>query len=203
MDSDKATFSSGLSGIQEGTRGESAGIWTFVVIDCASFAMLFLVFMIARSQQRALFAASAAQLDVALGLLNTVILLTSGWLVARATASAQIDDRQATFRNLTMALASGALFGVVKVIEYWRKICVGVNPLSNDFFGYYFILTGIHFVHYIAGLAVLSWLVWGARRQDNISGSQYFRFLEGGAIYWHLVDLLWMFLFPMLYLQGQ
>ncbi|WP_454883149.1 cytochrome c oxidase subunit 3 [Sphingomonas oryzagri] len=197
-----SSCSANRAGTEEDARAKPLGIWTFVVADCASFAVLFLVFMTERSQQRTLFSASAAQLDVPLGLTNTLILLTSGWLVARATASAEAGDRDAVVRHLALALPSGAAFGLVKIVEYWRKISAGTTPLSNDFFSYYFVLTGLHFLHYLAGIGVLILLLSKARRQGSVIDQNFRHFLESGAIYWHLVDLLWIFLFPMLYLQG-
>lgn len=183
------------------TVARPLGIWTFIVADCASFGLFFLVFMIDRSGQRTLFASSAAKLDVSLGLLNTLVLLTSGWFVAMAVASASANKRTAMLRQLTLALGTGAIFGIIKTVEYKGKISAGITPLTDSFFSYYFVLTGLHFLHYLAGLGVLAFLLTRARREPAEIQPGFRYLLESGATYWHLVDLLWIFLFPMLYLQ--
>lgn len=177
------------------------GIWAFIAADCASFGIFFAVFMVERMDRTALFDASARTLDTRLGLLNTLILITSSWLVALAVNAARREDLRA-FRKLwlgAIVVASG--FAVIKLIEYGTKIGHGITPLTNDFYAYYFILTGAHFVHYLIGMAVLVFL---ARKRmtgatiDPVS----MNWIESSGIYWHMVDLLWVVLFPMLYLLG-
>src|SRR5262245_4861323 len=98
---------------------------------------------------------------------------------------------------LGMALACGVAFGAVKIFEYRSKIVHGVTMLTNDFYMYYFALTGLHFVHLVIGIVVLALLLTKARAGMT---ADYQRYLESGASYWHMVDLLWIMLFPLLYL---
>ncbi len=173
-------------------------IWTFIAADCAGFAIFFLVFMAERLKDPTLFDASARKLDVRLGLANTVILISSGLLVAlAATAAERGDDRRA--RHLLIGgLAVGACFAVIKIAEYAEKIGDGITPTTNGFFTFYFILTGVHFLHYVIGVAVLAAMISALRRRERSGDGA--GWIESGGLYWHMVDLLWLFLFPMLYL---
>lgn len=175
-------------------------ILIFIAADTFSFLLFFAVFMSERFKQPALFARSAAMLDARLGLLNTLILISSGWLVALAVSAAHRGDLPRVRLRLKMALGVGLCFGIVKAIEYADKIGHGVTLLTNDFFAYYYILTGLHFLHFVIGIVLLAILIAKSDRPAPDAG--YMTWLESGALYWHMVDLLWIFLFPMLYLQG-
>ncbi|NMF87154.1 cytochrome c oxidase subunit 3 [Aromatoleum petrolei] len=181
-------------------RGEAQApaIWTFVTADILTFTLFFAVFMHERGKQVALFNESAVKLDAGLGLLNTLILITSGWLVALALSAARAGDRTLLRRRLLLALIVGSGFAVTKVVEYHQKISHGITLLTNDFFMFYYALTGIHFLHFLVGVGVLLWLwVSAANREldDHFLGT-----VESGGLYWHMVDLLWLVLFPLLYL---
>ncbi len=174
-------------------------IWTFIAADCAGFAIFFIVFMAERFKQPELFDASARLLDIRLGLANTLILISSSWLVALAITSADAGRFQRSKRLLVGGLAVGGGFAILKIAEYHAKISAGITPTSNGFFTLYFILTGIHFLHYLIGLVVLVAMIAALHRPKENSGTGV-PWLEAGALYWHMVDLLWLFLFPMLYL---
>lgn len=171
-------------------------IWTFLAADCAGFAIFFIVFMSERGKDPALFDASARLLDIRLGLANTLILISSSWLVALATASFDRGHFQRAQRRLIVGLIVACGFAILKIAEYHIKIGAGITPTTNGFFTFYFILTGVHFLHYLIGLVVLVAMILGLRRQE----AKAVAWFESGALYWHLVDLLWLFLFPMLYL---
>jgi nitric oxide reductase NorE protein len=176
-------------------------IWYFIAADCASFGIFFAVFMVDRVQRADLFNQSARQLDVGLGLLNTLVLITSGWTMALAVQAVRRgESRKARTLLLTSALV-GSGFLVVKAIEWGTEIAGGVTPVTNDFFTYYFVLTGVHFFHYLIGMVVLIVLAAMARG-PRVRGDAFVRWVESGGIYWHMVDLLWIFLFPMIYLIG-
>lgn len=177
------------------------GIWALIAIDCMSFAMFFAVFMSERLDKPELFDASARQLNIRLGLVNTLILISSSWLVALAVAAARRGDVPGLRRGLTAAIAVGSGFGVIKIFEYVSKISHGTTPLTNDFFMYYFALTGVHFLHYAIGLAALVFL---RRKVAALTAmdTRLLAWIESGGLFWHMVDLLWVFLFPMLYLLG-
>lgn len=188
--------------VEIGTRAAIApsrphGIWTFIALDCTSFALFFLIFMVDRLDRPALFDASARLLDFRLGLANTLILITSSWLVALANRAGRLGDMRGARRWLAAATAVASGFAFIKGIEYTTHIRAGQTVSSDPFFTYYFALTGIHLLHYLVGMAVLGFLALRLA-----VGVQDIAWLDGGALYWHMVDLLWVFLFAMLYLVG-
>ena len=174
------------------------GVWFFISADITLFAVFFLLFMLERYRAVALFEQSRQQLDPLLGALNTVILLTSSWLVALAVHSARQGRRLAVSRYLTLGMLVGAGFAVTKVFEYWRKIAAGITLLSNDFFMFYFALTGLHFLHFVVGMVVLA--VCLSKSRSDAMDESFVLWIESSGCYWHMVDLLWIVLFPMLYL---
>lgn len=176
------------------------GILTFIAADIANFILFFGYFMVERLHQPAVFARSAAMLDVRLGLLNTVILITSGWLVALAVEAARAGDLAKTRARLLLAIAVGLCFAVVKAIEYGVKIAHGLTPQTDDFFAFYYIFTGVHLLHYAVGIVLLA--VTLARARTSVADAGFLGWIESCGLFWHMVDLLWVFLFAMLYLQG-
>lgn len=176
------------------------GILTFIIADMIIFGVLFIGFMGERSGQLALFDQSAAMLNVHLGLLNTLILMTSGLFVVFAVDAARHGRTALTRRWLLASFVVGGGFGVSKLMEYSDKFAHGISMLSNDFFMFYFVLTGAHFIHFLAGMVILAAL-WFRAARDPVDGP-LFGWIESGALYWHMVDLLWIVIFPMLYLLG-
>ncbi|MGE0486450.1 MAG: cytochrome c oxidase subunit 3 [Gammaproteobacteria bacterium] len=175
-------------------------IWMFLAADSITFSIFFLVFMIERVKQPALFAASARSLDASTGLVNTMILITGSWLVALALDRSRQGDGAATRRLLLAAAGVSSGFAVVKGFEYAAKVGAGITPVTNDFYAFYYALTGFHLVHYLLGMAALVYLASTVRAQ--LGDPRYGVWLESGALFWHLVDLLWIFIFAMLYLLG-
>jgi nitric oxide reductase NorE protein len=174
-----------------------AGVWLFIAADTFMFALFFSSFMYERTKNVALFNASQQALSPAIGALNTIFLLTGSWFVVMAVEAAKKRLRNVSIACLGMAVACGVAFGTVKIFEYRGKVVHGITMLTNDFYMYYFALTGLHFVHLVIGVVVLTVLLNMAR--PGITGD-YQRYLESGASYWHMVDLLWIMLFPLLYL---
>lgn len=177
--------------------GES-GIWLFVLGDMVMFSALFTIFLYYRAENVPLFASSQAQLSQTLGMVNTFLMLTSSWFVAMAVQAARRNLGRVTPILLWLAFACGVGFGVVKFFEWNAKISAGITLTTNDFFMYYFIFTGIHFVHVLLGMLVLGVLARYTR--DGVFDATKIRNLESGASFWHLVDLLWIILFALLYL---
>lgn len=175
-----------------------SGVWVFIFADMCAFAVFFALFAAGRIAEPALYEASRQQLDLGLGLANTVILLTSGAFMAHAARTARAGERAATVRSLIAALGVGSLFGLSKAIEWNAKLSHGIGLTTNEFFTYYFVFTGIHFVHFIVGVAVIAVLIARTRSQP-LDGTAT-RWIEAGGAYWHMVDLLWIVLFAMLYL---
>jgi nitric oxide reductase NorE protein len=165
----------------------------------AVFAILFALYLHGRGHEPALYAASQTALNRNLGAINTVVLLTSSLLVVFATRATRNQRWRPYSHRLTLAgVGVGSCFVIVKVIEYHEKVAAGITPSTNKFFMYYFVLTGIHLAHVMVGLAVLLALSRLARKPDPTT--THIAFFEGGACFWHLVDLLWIVIFPLLFL---
>ena len=186
--------------VQGAPSVSAPGILTFIIADAIIFGALFVAFMVERSHQVLLFDQSSSTLDIQLGLLNTLTLMTSGLFVVLAVHAARQGNAGLTRRLLLASFVVGAGFGINKLIEYSDKFAHGISMLSNDFYMFYFVLTGVHFVHFLTGMVVLA-LLWFRTRSEAVDGS-LFGWIESGALYWHMVDLLWIVIFPMLYLLG-
>jgi nitric oxide reductase NorE protein len=178
------------------------GTWVFILGDMTVFAVFFATYLYYRGQQRALFIESQHSLVQGYGVTNTLLLLTSSLCVVLGMKAVRRrlagEPTRAAPWLFGGALACGLGFSVMKFVEYGQKLAAGITPATNDFFMYYFILTGLHFFHLILGMGVLVFLI-RAGRQASMSARQ-FAFVEGGACFWHMVDLLWIVLFPLLYL---
>jgi len=174
------------------------GIWVFIALDTLTFSIFFLTFLYYRGQNVALFTQSQAHLSQALGLANTLLMLSSSWFVATAVHAARRGLGRVTPVCFCLAFLCGVGFGIVKFIEYGAKIRAGITPNTNDFYMYYYMFTGIHFMHVLIGMGVLA----GLARYSWAGGldAKKIRNLESGASFWHVVDLLWIVLFALLYL---
>jgi nitric oxide reductase NorE protein len=162
------------------------------------FGLFFTIFTLERLHKIALFEQSRRLLDPNIGLLNTIFLLTSSWFMVGAVRAAREGRRKGLLAFLSLAMLAGSGFAISKIIEYAHKAQAGISMLTNDFFMYYFIFTGIHYFHFLIGMAVLV-ILWlkAFRIPSDPKGLVWF---ESGACYWHMVDLLWLVLFPLLYL---
>lgn len=174
------------------------GVWIFVFADMTVFAVMFASFMADRHENQALFEASRQALNLDFGGINTLILLTSSMFVVLAIdALKHARSRQAPL-FFALALACGIAFIVSKILEYMAKFDAGISMLTNDFFMYYFIMTGMHMGHVLVGNIILA-VLWLKSRSESATGGNLTTY-ESGATYWHMVDLLWICLFPLLYL---
>jgi nitric oxide reductase NorE protein len=174
------------------------GIWFFIAGDLCLFSVIFLLFMTGRMHAPAIFGRSREALHLDLGVLNTLVLITSSYFMARAVVASRHQIRAQVVRSLSLALGIGSIFLVVKVFEYGSLFTSGISPVTNDFFMYYFVLTGLHLLHYLGGMVALVVTLVRARKHGLNAG--YTRWIESVGVYWHMVDLIWIFLFPMLYL---
>jgi nitric oxide reductase NorE protein len=174
------------------------GFWTFITADASLFALLFFQFSRDRSSQPAVFDEGQRDLIVLLGTVNTLVLVTSSWLMASAVRDMRRGSVRTGLRLIAGTAALGFVFAAVKISEYVLALRSGHTVSTSPFFMYYFVITGIHLVHLMIGVVVV--VVVGWRLRVGIRGPLDRTFLECGAAYWHLVDLLWMFIFPMLYL---
>ena len=175
------------------------GIWVFIGADSVIFAILFLTFMQDRAKDPALFEASRHTLNLNLGGIDTLILLTSSWSVALAIQALKRDLIDRVPRYLFGGVLTGLMFVVSKSIEYFQKFAHGIMPGTDAFYMWYFTLTGIHLTHVLLGTSLLTFL-WIRSRRGAYSRSHR-EVPESVASFWHLVDLLWIVLFPLLYLM--
>lgn len=180
------------------------GIWILIFGDMSVFAVLFGAFMYSRSRNSDAFAAAHEHLDVAIGTGNTLLLLTSSMLVALAVerskpSRVQANGDRVAIRYLFVgALGCGVLFVCFKALEWSLLLRDGAAVGSNEYFSYYFMMTGTHLVHVLIGLVVLARLVSIARRPRYSRRNR--RLFETGGLFWHMVDLLWVVLFALFYL---
>jgi len=174
------------------------GVWVFILGDMSVFAVFFIVFLVERSKQVDLFDLSQATLNKNFGALNTVFLLISSMFVVLAVRAMRTAQRLLAQRFIASAFLCGIAFIAVKVFEYHEKIAAHQVPTTNGFYLLYFILTGLHLFHLVIGLSVLTAL-WFLARKPEMSKHQW-SFFEGGTCFWHMVDLLWLVLFPLIFL---
>ncbi|WP_158244428.1 MULTISPECIES: cytochrome c oxidase subunit 3 family protein [unclassified Pseudomonas] len=177
------------------------GVWILIIGDLLVFAILFFFYACDSAKSKELFHISRSELTQSYGVINTFLLLTSSWCIATALKFARQGKRDHCLRFTVATIVCGVGFIVVKLLEYTDKISAGVNILTNDFFMYYFMLTGIHFFHTIIGIGVLVYM-WRKIRNDQSSMSGNLLMFETGASYWHMVDLLWIVIFYLLYLMS-
>lgn len=179
------------------TPGEP-GVWLFVFGDMMIFAIMFGIFLHYRWLEPEIFLQSQATLNMSYGAINVLLLLTSSWFVASAISHLKQNAARDGHRLLIGALVCGLGFVLIKLLEYGEKIGAGITVDTNSFYLYYYFLTGIHFLHVIIGLFVLGYLISKAHDFDNTRND--IGHYESGGIYWHMVDFLWIILFPLIYL---
>jgi len=189
------------------------GMWVFLVTEVMFFGGLFTGYAVYRATFPQSFAEASRHLDMWLGGINTCLLITSSLFMALAVHDAQSDRRRALTRNLLVTAALGAGFLLIKFVEYGHKIDEGLFPgtsfefdgtdvaAAQLFFGLYFVMTGMHALHMIIGIGGLIVLAVPAAR-GRFAGRRFMT-VEIFGLYWHFVDLVWIFLFPLLYLIGR
>ena len=186
------------------------GMWIFLATEILFFGGLFMAYAAFRFFYPGTFLAAHAYLSVPMGGLNTVVLITSSLTMALAVRAARLGDRKNLPRLLIATFLLASVFLVVKYFEYQHKFELGLLPgryyhahevipgLPHIFFGIYFVMTGLHGVHVIAGMMVIAWIT--VRSYQGQYSPAWYTPVENVGLYWHLVDLIWIFLFPLLYL---
>lgn len=171
-------------------------MWIFIIAELSVFALLFLLFSYLRSSDSVTFLAGQQTLHPQAGLINTVALLTSSACVAQAVNAVR-QNKSAAFGWLLLSIPVGCIYIVVKLWEYQQLVRQGFDLDTNHFYTGYFLLTGFHLLHVVLGIVILGFMsvrLWrGCYLPSQISG------LESGACYWHMVDLVWVILFPLIY----
>ncbi len=198
----------GHTHIHRDDEGDKLGMWLFIFTELLLFGMLFIVYAVYRYKNPVAFQLAGQELNVMLGTLNTVILLISSATVAMSITAIQRGKKfQAlTFLGITIFIA--VLFLVNKYFEWGDKIDYGFYPKAAEllelgygtilFFGLYWVMTGIHALHIIIGIGLFIYVI-NQINNDKINSKDYV-WLENTGLYWHLVDLIWIFLFPLFYL---
>lgn len=174
-----------------------AGLWIFIIGDMLIFSLFFLIFLYYRAEDVETFSTSQAVLNQTHGVINTLLMLTSSWLVVSGVHAARIGKANHASIFFKSALLCGIGFVFIKYLEYSEKIVQGYTLTTNDYFMYYYIYTGIHLIHVLIGIAILYFM---ATRTKTMTTNEQLQMIECGGIYWHMVDLLWVVLFPLLYL---
>jgi nitric oxide reductase NorE protein len=177
------------------------GLWVFVLGDMTVFGWFLLVFMWERRQDRAVFAESVNELYQPIGVVNTLVLLIGSYLVVLALQANRLGRLVRCKRLLVGAVACGAAFAALKAVEYSLEISDGHTPAENGFFLFYFTLTGIHLLHVVIGTALLAG--WFRRARRGREWKRDRAFAEAAAVFWHMVDLLWILIFTLIYLLSQ
>ncbi len=174
-------------------------IWFFIMAEMVAFAVFFASYAFSRANNVEMFNLYQQTLDRNAGALNTVLLITGSWFIVLAVQAAHRDDQKAVPRNILFGFLCGGAFLVVKIIEYSAKFGAGISMSTNTFYMFYISLTFFHFMHVILGMVILS-VLWNQSRKGAYT-SKNAHGLESGAAYWHMVDLLWIILFPLVYVM--
>ena len=181
-------------------------LWVMVLGDLIIFGSYFLIFMVHRTMAPQEFLEAQQHLNLTIGVLNTLVLLTSSWFVARSVAAARGGDHAAAVRLTYFGGACGMLFIGLKAYEWWREATQGFSLGSSEFFNFYYMLTGLHLFHVSLGLLIMGIVVRELRRPRRRIGHgnpllPRMSMVESGATYWHMVDLLWVVIFGLLYVM--
>jgi cytochrome c oxidase subunit III len=199
--------------LEQQTEAATLGMWVFLVTEVLFFGGLFLTYAVYRAFYSAAFSAASHELDVLLGGINTAVLITSSLTMALAVHAAQLGQRRLLMTMLVLTMVLGAVFLGIKGFEYDHKFAEHHVPgatfefemehfrHAQIFFSLYFLMTGLHAVHMVIGIGVLlvMW-VWAWRGRIT---AEYSAPIEISGLYWHFVDIVWIFLFPLLYLIGR
>jgi cytochrome c oxidase subunit III len=199
--------------IEQQREATTLGMWVFLVTEVLFFGGLFTVYLVYRSWYPDAFAAASHELDITLGTINTAVLITSSLTMALAVHAAQLGERRRLMMFLVVTMALGATFLGIKGVEYYHKFAEHHVPgpgfifekeyarNAQLFFSLYFLMTGLHALHMVIGLGIMLWmLAWSWKGTVT---AEYYSPIEISGLYWHFVDIVWIFLFPLLYLLGR
>jgi cytochrome c oxidase subunit 3 len=194
-------------------EASTLGMWVFLVTEVLFFGGLFLVYSIYRSWYTDAFAAASHELDITLGAINTAVLIASSLTMALAVHAAQVGQRRLLMLFLVATMVLGGVFIGIKGVEYYHKYVEHHIPgpsfqferehfrHAQIFFSLYFVMTGLHALHMIIGFGILLFMLWWA--WNGTVTAEYYSPIEISGLYWHFVDIVWIFLFPLLYLIGR
>jgi len=188
--------------------GARIGMWLFLFTELILFGGLFIVYAVYRFTYSNEFALAAKELDTFLGMVNTLVLLTSSLTMAMSITAIQKQNKNLAMLLIGLTIALALTFMVNKYFEWGAKFSHGIYPGGNElinktngeilYFGLYYVMTGLHGLHVIIGVIILSVMLYFIRT-DHITKDSFVK-LENSGLYWHLVDIIWIFLFPLFYL---
>ena len=199
--------------LEQQAEATTLGMWVFLVTEVLFFGGLFMVYTVYRSWYPDAFAAASHEMVVWAGTLNTAVLITSSLTMALAVNAAQAGERRLLMLFLAITMALGCVFLGVKAFEYYTEFAEHHVPgagfqfeaehfrHAQIFFSLYFLMTGLHALHMIIGICIMSVMLWWS--YSGIVTREYYSPIEISGLYWHFVDIVWIFLFPMLYLIGR
>jgi cytochrome c oxidase subunit 3 len=187
------------------------GMWVFLVTEVMFFGGLFMAYLLYRTLYPAAWLAGSHELNELLGGINTLVLIVSSLTMALAVRAAQVGSRIGQIVNLILTIIFGSIFLIIKYFEYAAKfehhLVPGAHfdptrdPAQQLYFSLYFMMTGIHALHMVVGIVLLFIIL--RRAWKNEFNAAYFAPVEISGLYWHFVDIVWIFLFPLLYLIGK
>jgi cytochrome c oxidase subunit III len=200
--------------LEQQKEASTLGMWVFLCTEVLFFGGLFLVYTVYRSLYPMEFAASSRELVVWAGTTNTFVLITSSLTMALAVHAAETGERRLLMMFLAVTMLLGCVFLGIKAFEYYREWMEHHIPgagfqfsepryasHAQIFFSLYFVMTGLHALHMLIGLGIMSVMLWWSWR--GIVTKEYYSPIEISGLYWHFVDIVWIFLFPLLYLIGR
>ncbi|QJB56724.1 cytochrome c oxidase subunit 3 family protein [Pseudodesulfovibrio sp. zrk46] len=189
-------------------QGAKMGMWIFLFTEILLFGGLFVLFAVTFQRYPTEFHEASKLLDVTMGTTNTVVLITSSLCAALSIVALQRGERKRSEMLIGLTILLACCFLVIKYFEWSAKFHHGIYPGSTEiadwapgkqaYFALYYAMTGLHGIHVIIGMAVLGWVWWLIRREKCTP--DHFVALENAGLYWHLVDLIWIYLFPLYYL---
>jgi len=200
--------------LEQQKEASTLGMWVFLVTEVLFFGGMFVTYAVYRNAYPGAFAAGSRELDVMLGGINTAVLITSSLTMALAVHAAQTGNRRALVWLLVATMALGGVFLGIKSVEYYHKLVEHHIPgpgfrfaeaeylkHAQIFFSLYFMMTGLHALHMIIGIGLMLFMLRWA--WNGTITTEYYAPIEISGLYWHFVDIVWIFLFPLLYLIGR
>lgn len=172
-------------------------MWVMVLGDLLIFGAYFVIFMVHRTMDPHRFLEAQQHLDLDVGALNTLVLLTSSWFIARSVVHARAGENASALRLTFLAGGCGVTFVALKGYEWSTMVAEGHTMAGSEFFMFYYMLTGVHVFHVLVGLVIMGIVV----REIGTAHKPRLSMVESGAVYWHMVDLLWVVIFALLYVM--
>ncbi|MBW4359874.1 cytochrome c oxidase subunit 3 [Flavobacterium taihuense] len=172
-------------------------MWIIIFLELITFGMALVAFVYYGIENATVFHQSRLELNTAFGATNTIFLLTSGFFMANAVHLFKKNEVQKSSVFFKLAMLGGFLFLALKSVEYYHKIEGGISLDTNMFYTFYWLLTGFHVIHVIMGLVILAWTNYGMKKKNSDTTIED---IEACAAFWHMCDLIWLLLFPTLYL---